>query len=411
MQNRNRWIGWLAVGLCVVLMGAGVALGKVSKREIDVLRAKNVLSDAEELALIGQFVSERFDDMLTASSASDVMRTKRDLLAAARSEVRKDVAAWQVYADTFAQAVKGKYAQVQAQAAELSDKAVAKSIATSTAVVVARTDSPLLIEDLLKLLESQAGEIRYWGAKGLRMEEVGAYLTNCNTDEVGKVLGGLRKAVVQEDNAVLVAEIAEAGLGMAGCEGGVELLQACASKRVAAYQKWTVRQESEDARIIRVLLAAIKDEALEDAKVPRASLIRSAGELFSAGHYRYIKGITYKQDEAGEVISLFPRDSEERLELQFLLIEGESLFHEACPERPTGKYYRSALHKENAESDLAKAYKKLLGPDGVVNTVFEIYPASAAQSPWEDLIGDPPPEFVEGAMNLETVRKQAIDLD
>ena len=386
--------------LCLVLLAAAPAAAKVTKKDVDEVRAKSVLM-AKDLTLVSQYVSEQFADMLGAPSHAGVTQARKNLLAATRSTVT-DLEAYGSYADTFVQAVKDEHQRIFTGAAPVANPDLTTSISVTAAMLAALTDHPLLLDDLLKLLEADSQGIRYWAIKGLAMPQMLQRLADAGNAEFATVTKALNACLASAGSGLIIGSIAESAAALGPRDGVAQLLRDCVAKRLRQYQDWTVTDEAEDLRIIRSLLTLVGHEDLEDEKAERSNLINSAAQLFSAAHYRYAKAVTYQDKDKGP-LSLMPQGSQSRPQLQLVLIEGERLLYRTASRTPPEKYRRLVL-KEKIE-DFDAEHKLLFGPRGMLSEAFGIF-TDPADAPKE--LPDPTVDFITRALNRQAARGKVV---
>ena len=180
----------------------------------------------------------------------------------------------------------------------------------------------------------------------------------------------------------------------------------CVSKRELQYKDWTVDKEYSDQTILNHLFKVAGSEALANNAEAQTALIRSAAGLLSAAYQRYKKGMQYK-DKEGKIIVLY-RKRRQRV-LQTLLIDAEIKLRQVCYRLDrnirTNSRFQTAL-ESGKWLDIDKAYDYLLGKDGSVNRVFDLYPEGQA-NPFAE-IPDPPSKLVDRAVKRAFVEQNTI---
>ncbi|MCH9023510.1 MAG: hypothetical protein IID32_12220, partial [Planctomycetes bacterium] len=138
----------------------------------------------------------------------------------------------------------------------------------------------------------------------------------------------------------------------------------------------------------------------------QTALIRSASGLLSVAYRRYQKVMQYK-DEDGKVIVLYRKKRQRAM--QALLIETEIKLRQACfrvdKTIRTKPRFQSALDS-GKWLEIDKAYDYLLGEDGSVNRVFDLYPTGQPSLFVE--IPDPPSKLVDQAIKRLFVEQNKI---
>ena len=265
-----------------------------------------------------------------------------------------------------------------------------------------------LISELVFLLGDQSVPVRYWAAKGLAMPTIHKYLLQANSSspEVQSVVAGLSGALAVETDPLVIGQIAGAA-ALPTHDKAFGVLIDCVSKREAQYKDWTVEKEYSDQTILNHLFKVAGSESLAGQAEAQTALIRSAAGLFSAAYQRYKKGMQYK-DEDGKIIVLY-RKKRQRI-LQTLLIDAEIKMRQVCYRVDrnirTKSRFQTALGA-GKWADIDKAYDYLLGKDGSVNRVFDLYPAGKP-NPFAE-IPDPPMKLVDQAVKRAFIEQNKID--
>ena len=403
-----RKLGVLVLGL-MILWGAG-PVEAVTRRQVQIIQSKSVLS-VKDLTMIDDFVQEQLDKMLMVEEESELDGIRSDLIA---SRTSKQLPAKAAFSERFAAAVKGHQKRIfakakdnYAKASENKDKKIARKVELSLAILVAKIDRASLIEDLVSLLGNGSAPVRYWAAKGLAMPTIRDHLLKSKRDskEVESVVAGLSGALAKETHPMVIVQIARAA-AIPSQEKARDVLMACVSKRQSQYQDWSVDKEFTDQMILNHLFKVVASESLANNAEAQTALIRSASGLLSVAYRRYQKVMQYK-DEDGKVIVLYRKKRQRAM--QALLIETEIKLRQACfrvdKTIRTKPRFQSALDS-GKWPEIDKAYDYLLGEDGSVNRVFDLYPTGQPSLFVE--IPDPPSKLVDQAIKRLFVEQNKI---
>lgn len=404
VNPRSRSLRWRWLFVMLALLVAQTALARVSQSEIDTIRSYNVLMD-KHMQTIDTFVAEQFQAMLAAEKDSEIAEAKESLLESTESKLKYGETR-QMYSNRFSQAVKDGYRSILERLGKLEDQELVQQIRRAAIVVVAGTDNAVLIEELLVLLNDESPIARYWAAKGLTMPNIVRHLTGSEVTDnsaVDGVLAGLEECLEKEMSGEIIAQIAAAA-ALTNRAQGYKLLQDCAKKRVGQYVNWTVDNELADLAILQLLFGTIESPTKDiDAK----EMVRSAAELFSAAYYRYSIAMQYKGTD-DEVIELIGPDS--RQDLQTVLSEGEVIFLR-LGQSDRGRRFGGAMQRDKW-SELDTAYNTMLGPRGVLDRKFDIYPAgNGEEQPPLVKLDEPPALVVERAQARMEIANKSIGAD
>ncbi|MBN2210367.1 MAG: hypothetical protein JW709_03135 [Sedimentisphaerales bacterium] len=385
----------------ILVLGMGISAAGQTRLDIDPIRTKQgPLAPGDDQRIIG-FVGTQLNKMATSVSVKNLNDLFEALVEARLSTAPPESPAATGYREAFAQGVKQNWRKAMSTAAANTDASLAQMIQADIAIIVALTDHPILIEDLLVLLKDSAPRIRYWGAKGLYESTIRQYLL-ATPDELATVQAALSGAMETETDSEVIAQIAQAG-GIPNKEG-ISLLIKCAETQRKAYQQWSLTcNEYSDTIVLQqmTLLAANPELAKAPLTEQTPKLIKAAAELYAAALYRYIKGVLYVT-EKGEPISLLPQQNE--LQLQTLLIEIEWEFMQISQSSRRSRM-AAALQKppQLIRADLESSFEALLGLEGDVNRAFSIYRSGEDYQSLLILIPDPPARLVNRAQALQNL--------
>ena len=355
------------------------------------------------------FASLRKIDMLfrAARSVGQLAKASSDLLA--RKDSKAGATAVQDYSDVFAQTVKGNYQRTYDQAASAAEKSLISPIRLGLAIILARTDNPLLIEDLLGLLQNESHSIRYWGAGGLAMPRVARTLRAEAPDSqrLESVQTGLTNCLGQEFYPMVIAQIATAAA--TGARGNPErataILQRCIAKRLPFYKDWSVKNELSDQVVVNSVFRLILNTRLATDGAAQKELVISVATLYAAAFSRYRQGMDHRNGE--EVLELLNIQCQH--ELQTLLIETELLLRQICvsvdPSVPARARFPNAI-EGGKWPEIDRAYQQLLGERGVVNATFKIFTADNS-SPFPP-VPNPPAELIANARIRVDLEKNTL---
>ncbi len=405
MQNslvvRNSFFVWSLV--LIVAAGCGETLSGVTRIEVDTIRNKRVLTDAD-LEVVKGYVNEQFNELLEADDAGDLALIGRNLLGGSRYAM-EGAESRRKYSDAYAKVVRLAYLRVIRGLNNVEDKSLAKSIRLTAAVVLANTDNVIVINDLVNMLKGESEELRYWAVRGLSMPNIQSYLVSGSDGAVAElqnVLSTLARTLQNESSGLVITQIALAApVRVQDNDQGVQLIQDAVAKRIKQYQMWSVDNELMDWNVLDKIFTIIKSGRLTELKQMESAMMRSASALFSVAYDRMVKGMTHEVD--GKVVPLLQEKNHN--ELATLLIMGEEGFFNVCNVQNRQKRFANAIPR-GRYNELKANYAYLFNPTGPVNQLYNIFPKGTAQNDLP-VVSEPPAELVDSMTRLHAIEKSA----
>jgi hypothetical protein len=268
---------FLAVLVAFCLLSLSSVAGAVDAREIDTVRNKGVLGEAD-FKLIDQFVAEQVDELVSARSFSSISRVRMTLVTRNTSAMESAQAQ---YTGQFSESALKHISAAFKQAEGFSDEQKFRA-SINLMILIDGLADPRLASLAIERLASDNKAIRYWAVHSLTNE---AFLTKLNTGGnsqlAGQVIDKLTTAVAVDPQSVaLIAQFASKSSN----SKADELLLATAESRIARYANWTVEEELVDADILKLLAEKMSSAA------NKAAFARRFGQLYSYVMQRYIEG-------------------------------------------------------------------------------------------------------------------------
>lgn len=382
----------------------------VSDEQIDEVRQKAILTELD-LQVIDRFVTGHFAAIVSATEPSVVASARDKLVGAAKSKIKYDQQMSREYSDRFATAVKSSYKQVLALPSDSDDKELYSVKNCAVAMVLARTDNPLLIDDILSLLESDQSDIRYWAVMAFQEQDLKDYLSlddQASIKQLASVLDRLTELLGSESEVIIISRLAQLAAALPGGAKSLSLLEGCVDNRIGRYKAWQTLGIINDLDILDSLLEFASSESEADSAQLKIPPLRKAAELFTAAYDHYFKSINYL-DADGKPIVLLTNST--RGPLETFLIEGEMRMRRLAQSDRTSSRFRRAMQTRKSD-DLRAAYNALLDCDGEFNGAFGIYTEVECQSGVPiPALPDPPAEFVQSAITLNRVWTGSVGND
>lgn len=390
-------LAFWSVLMVVSLWSFGEVNGAVERKTIDTIMRSNSLNESH-ISDIKAFINERIDAMVASTNVDDLSGPLGDLtetsqMISGRIEDRT------AYSDAFAQTIKGSYKKLLARSLAAPDRQLAIILKLQAAIIVARVDNIMMIDDLLGFANDDSEVVRYWAVNGLTMNYVTTFLLGkdvANMAAMEKVVSVLTDVLSRERSGLVISKIAQAVLpNNANCIG---LIKACATKRIEQYKAWAVDDEQYDLEILHVIFGIIGNGQLANFKQLETELARCAAELYSSALLRLTTGKFYRTVEKQRVALL--TDASQRALIN-LLIEGEKDFNRVSGRERTAQL--AALFDGNwTIESITAVQESLLGPAGPVQRVFKIYPPGQEKIKLATL-SEPSAELVARAINLNFI--------
>jgi hypothetical protein len=393
--------------LCTLLslFGAPPVVHAATKIQVDRIRTNSILSDTD-LQEIDAYVTGALDTMLVAKKPEDLDKIRKQIISSSKSNSQTRETR-NTYNQRFAATIQAHYPSIANQLAGLEDHDIARHIELTLCIIIAETDHPDLCGDLIALLDNENAWVRYWALKGLSTETmVKFHLSQESTsDLVQDLVAGLRNALSEETNSLLISQIVVTA-SLPKFPEALKVVRDCLEKRWTFYNQWKVSDELTDITSIQNTLEIIGKGSLAENRELQNDLIYSVGKLFSAGLQRYKTGMQYKDNNDKELALL---DPDNQHKLQSFLIESERSFRKACSRIDANaggnSRFFKAIQSRNWTS-IDEAYERLLGIDGDVNRVFKLY-SNSRKFPYPPL-ADPPELIVERAKTRQYVENNTF---
>lgn len=392
---------FLNIFVCVLLVCPAVEAA--TKASVDKIRSSNTLRDAD-LKILEEFVGQQFSALALAKDSAEASKVAKTLIECALSTSHVPAATKKSYSDGYSRAVKGVYDQAWQQGKKKLESQVpleqeiGRHLTLSTVIVLAKCDNLILVDDLLRMLKDPSEEIQYWAAKGLAGENLQSALTNDtqNSELIQSILKELSLCLDKTNSGLVISQIALAA-GLLDSKASVAILERCVSKRIARYQRWNVINESTDMVLLMQLLKVAENDTLDNMESTRKKLLQNVADLYTLAYLRYVTGTQYLDTDETTPLPLLQEQNQQYLRSLLIEVELEILLQVRTPKN--GPKFSAVVQSDNSKI-LDKAWKTLIGTDGVTEKIWEI--TSTIQ------LSDPPEEVVRRARNLRDIKNNLI---
>ncbi len=404
MQKRNYIHTAKATNrLIIFLVAAGLLLATrqaqalIARGEIDSVRSLNLLTE-QDLQKVQTFVNEQFRLMAQAKAPSDILNPLRNLTESTRSTIKRP-SIQMAYSNRYAQAVKKSYKMAFSRSVGRGNQRLAQQIQMAAAVVVAKTESTILIDDMANMLKSPVQAVRYWAAKGLAMPAIRMFFAastgNAKSKKAAQLVAtALQSTLQNEQSGLVIGQIAQAS--PLSIPAGTNILDDCVAKRLDAYKNWQIEDELIDWQILQRIFDAQQKNSLQPAQ--SRTLMLDAAKLYTAACERYKIAVTYKGSD-GHILQLLPQANQNAL--QTILIEGEKDLMLLAKKPPENRFENTI--KSHRWSRLNTSLSAILR---VLNQKLNIYPKGTNINTPLVKIPAPPQKVIERAQILREIKSR-----
>jgi hypothetical protein len=409
IQNR-RYVAVVLLLLTSVL-AINAAFGAVSTEKIDAVRRKalddkNILENSD-FEVIDAFWAAALEELLISEDFSEIVTIRAEIFA------RRGGAEPTQYSVGFISSaqkhLESAFDEVQNRNTDRRKTWIERNLM----ILAAELESPDFLELGMRMLDHENGIVRYWAVKSVTSPIIVRQLNSelsSDAESAIRIVSGLESVVEKETYPEILNLIA----GFAGQVTGPQakqLLLKIVDLRTIAYEKWTVKYELMDAKLLRSLGNEILSPASEQ---DRAVISRKFAQLYSYAMQRYLLGANVLSDVSKQQLASVLVEVEQLL-LDRLLGRPQSTIKKAVEKILTNKTVEqkdySALEKEHdsllgstaRKGDLSAALNFDYGknPDGsAITAPKKLGPPPEAQGETEateaaDETAEPEPEAAE----------------
>jgi len=333
--------------------------GAVATRDIEAVRAKKVLDDAD-LRTIDAFVAQAAGEILATDDFSSISGIRSIILANSASSQPGQVQ----FAEQFSESSKKHIAAALQTADGLTPPDRSFKVITNLLMLLDGLADLRLVDLPLKYVDSENRVISYWAVNCLTNPKIIEGLNSSKEPDVArKICRRLGEAVAT--NSPRTLGLIAAFAGSVTISDGEDLLLEVADRRITSYADWSVQYELLDGTILQLLC-----DKMDSSDPRRAAVAQRFGQLFSYVFQRYLKG--------DNLLS-----AAQKQQLASVLVETEK----SCLSRLTGRP-SSDIKKAIESSDrdaLLREHNNLLGdaarPGQLVTEINFDYGKAADGSP------------------------------
>lgn len=266
---------YLLPALAAFLLYASMVFG-VDTAAIDSVRSKAALTEADG-AIIDQFVDSIVRDILVRTDFTSVSQTREALTSRLEATTPNPR-----YAELMAASIEKQIGEGLAEAEKLSDAGRKASVKMNLLLMLEKAGQVATAKMAAAYLGDADAGVRYYAAKCAANPAVLSRLNSGgqeNTAAARDLAARLKGIVATESNPKVLEPAVEFGAGLNMPEG-VELLVSIANRRISDYEKWTVKNELLDGKLLNALCSKAK---------ANKSAATAFGQLLSHCIQKYMK--------------------------------------------------------------------------------------------------------------------------
>jgi hypothetical protein len=287
--------------LCFLVFLVSFSAWSVDTTQIEDVRSKlaqsNMQPDAAALQVIDNFWRKNVDMIMLTEDTTEIVALRQDL------EKLKGKNSLSFYASAYLKASHTHLKVAIDTVSKWEKNAKKVNVERNLMILIARLGSVELADLAMGKLSDDDPMVRYWAVRSLTSEEVVSQLKSDVTGDekltaqIISALEGYLKASVDTLSLPFAADFA-AAMDTAASH---KLLYAMADRRIDAYMKWAVTNESADAGILKAmgkLFSAVGDPA------EKQELLSRFGQLYSCVVQRYMLGENLPQSAKDQLVTV-----------------------------------------------------------------------------------------------------------
>ncbi|NLH16099.1 MAG: hypothetical protein GX455_05940 [Phycisphaerae bacterium] len=336
----DKWMARWVITACVgIVSWAGAALDTTPISGVFQKTGNGKTAPAgADTEVVTQFITAATEQILWAEKGGDAIDARIQLMAFRGQDQ---------YAQAYVGILRGRLETVIKEAGAFPDAAKKAGALRNFSILIAQMDTLELAKLSVGLLGEKDTVIRYWAVKALTSEKISSQLSTAAATDASfrkQILDALTRTASQEDQPVILVQLARYALKTKGAEGR-DLILTVVDNRMKSYVAWKVTQESTDLEILTVLVEKLAASVAPEDKTVFAGRF---AQYYSYVIQRYAKGQDIMSLSARQALISTIVGTEESL------LSGPALLNRKATD------LRSAIQKNNLEA-LIKAHDAILG--------------------------------------------------
>ena len=343
IQNRR----YVAVVLLTSVLAINAACGAASTKKIDAVRRKALVDkdvlENSDFEVIDAFWAAALEELLISEDFSEIVTIRTEIFAHSGGAEPTQYSVG--FISSAQKHLESAFDEVQNWDTDRRKTWIERNLM----ILAAELESPDLLELGMRMLDHENGIVRYWAVKSVASPIIVRQLNSelsSGAESAVRIVSRLESVAEKETYPEILNLIA----GFAGQVTGPQakqLLLKIVDLRTIAYEKWTVKYELMDAKLLRSVGNEILSPASEQ---DRAAVSRKFAQLYSYAMQRYLLGANVLSDVSKQQLASVLVEVEQSL-LDRLLGRPQSTIKKAVEKILTKKTVEqkdySALEREH----------------------------------------------------------------
>ena len=275
------------VGFCFCVLGISLSVWSMDTTRIKEIRDQYAQSstplDSAAVQVIDDFWRKSVDAMMLTEDTDEMVALRLDLKKFSGDNHLS------LYASAYLKAGRKHLGVATDTVGKWEENARKVRVERNLMVLVAELESVELADLALAKLSDKDPMVRYWAVRSLTSPEIVSQLKEDVTrDEklTSQIISALEEYLKTSPDTLTLPFVAEFAAGI-NTAASRKLLWTLADRRIDAYMKWTVTDESVDAGILKSIgeLAPVVSDPLE-----KQELLSRFGRLYACVIGRYMQG-------------------------------------------------------------------------------------------------------------------------
>lgn len=287
--------------LCFLVFSMSFSAWSVDTTQIEEVRSKlaqsNTQPDAAALQVIDNFWRKSIDQMMLTEDTDEMVTLRQDL------EKFKGENSLSFYASAYLKTGHTHLKVAIDTVGKWEQNAKKVNVERNLMILITRLGSVELADLVMGKLSDVDPMVRYWAVRSLTSEEIISQLKSDVTGDeklTAQIISALEGYLKTSSDTLPLSFAADFAAAM-NTTASRKLLYVMADRRIDAYMKWTVTDESVDAGILKSigkLIPTVSDAA------EKQELLSRFGQLYSCVVQRYMLGENLPQSAKDQLVTV-----------------------------------------------------------------------------------------------------------
>ena len=287
--------------LCFLVFSMSFSAWSVDTTQIEEVRSKLAQSttqpDAAALQVIDNFWRKSIDQMMLTEDTDEMVTLRQDL------EKFKGENYLSLYASAYLDAGRKHLGVAMDTVGKWEQNAKKVNVERNLMILITRLGSVELADLAMGKLSDVDPMVRYWAVRSLTSEEIISQLKSDVTGDeklTAQIISAL-EGYLKTSSDILPLSFAADFAAAINTTASRKLLYVMADRRIDAYMKWAVTDESVDAGILKnmgKLIPAVSEAA------EKQELLSRLGQLYSCVLQRYMLGENLPQSAKDQLVTV-----------------------------------------------------------------------------------------------------------